>query len=202
MGNVIRFPVNHAKSSYVDGSKCTSTGKPLAKYHKKSGVPQNAFEEITEQFFASLLQRRQEVLRAKLKIKEFDMKRISQKYPGWNYEDIMDLKAQFQTFDINQDGLIDYEELKSVLDEIGDESPEELRKDLFKQMDEDGSGGIDFEEYLTLIHHITHGHSHTTSNTGISMDKNTLGVLKQEGTVNAQRVRKLSVVQQIQNGLF
>ena len=36
---------------------------------------------------------------------------IKEKFPQWIYERIMDLKAQFQTFDINQDGLIDFQEL-------------------------------------------------------------------------------------------
>ena len=49
-----------------------------------------------------------------------DMKKVREKYPLWTYEDLMDLKAQFQTFDINQDGLIDFEELCSVLEEIGE----------------------------------------------------------------------------------
>merc|ERR1712178_187836 len=139
---------------------------------------------------------RQEVLRAKVKIKDMDMKKVREKYPLWTYEDLMDLKAQFQTFDINQDGLIDFEDLKSVLEEIGDESSEETRQNLFNEMDEYGSGGIDFEGYLTLLHTLTKGAS------AMMPASQCLGVLQQEGTENAQRVRKLSVAQQIQNGLL
>jgi len=195
MGNVIYFPIKREQSSYTDSTKCTSTGKRFANYNGNVG-PQNAFEEITEQFFHELLLKRQEVLRAKMKIKDMDMKKVREKYPLWTYEDLMDLKAQFQTFDINQDGLIDFEELCSVLEEIGDESTEQTRQDLFSEMDEDGSGGIDFEEYLTLLHTLTNGAS------AMMPASQCLGVLKQEGTENAQRVRKLSVAQQIQNGLF
>jgi len=240
MGNVIYFPIKREQSSYTDSTKCTSTGKRFANYCGNDG-PQNAFEEITEQFFHDLLLKRQEVLRAKMKIKDMDMKKVREKYPLWTYEDLMDLKAQFQTFDINQDGLIDFEELSSVLEEIGDESSEETRQDLFNEMDEDGSGGIDFEEYLTLIgkdlgHGIFSGPNgknkmiepphpidpllaldkdrmqeasldtllHTLTNGASAMmpASQCLGVLQQEGTENAQRVRKLSVAQQIQNGLF
>ena len=42
---------------------------------------------------------------------DVDMESIKQKFPHWSYEDIMDIKAQFQTFDVNQDGLIDFVEL-------------------------------------------------------------------------------------------
>jgi len=195
MGNVIYFPIKREQSSYTDSTKCTSTGKRFANYSGNDG-PLNAFEEITEQFFHDLLLKRQDVLRAKMKIKDMDMKKIREKYPLWTYEDLMDLKAQFQTFDINQDGLIDFEELNSVLEEIGDESSEDTRQNLFNEMDEDGSGGIDFEEYLTLLHTLTKGAS------AMMPVSQCLGVLQQEGTENAQRVRKLSVAQQIQNGLF
>ena len=37
-----------------------------------------------------------------------------------------------------------------MLDDIGDDSDEETRSRLFSEMDVDGSGGIDFEEYLTV----------------------------------------------------
>jgi len=241
MGNVIYFPITREQSSYTDSTKCTSSGKRFANYNGNVG-PQNAFEEITEQFFHDLLLKRQEVLRAKMKIKDMDMKKVREKYPLWTYEDLMDLKAQFQTFDINQDGLIDFEELNSVLEEIGDESSEETRQNLFNEMDEDGSGGIDFEEYLTIIgadlgHGIFKGrkgrllnnivpshpidpllaldmdeiqeastdsllHTLTKGASAMMPASQCLGVLQQEGTENAQRVRKLSVAQQIQNGLF
>lgn len=194
MGNVIYFPIKREQRSYTDSTKCASTGKRLSTYMKVG--PLNAFEEITEKFFADLLFKRQDVLRAKLKIKEMDMQAIRGKYPLWSYEDLMDLKAQFQTFDINQDGLIDFQELCSVLEEIGDESPESMRRELFLEMDEDDSGGIDFEEYLTLLHTLTKGQS------ALMPASECLGVLRHEGTLNAQRVRKLSVSQQIKNGLF
>lgn len=32
-------------------------------------------------------------------------------FPDMTSDDIMDMKAQFQTFDINKDGLMDYQEL-------------------------------------------------------------------------------------------
>lgn len=38
----------------------------------------------------------------------------------------------------------------SVLDELGDKSGEDERKVYFRELDEDNSGAVDFEEYLTV----------------------------------------------------
>lgn len=35
-----------------------------------------------------------------------------------------------------------------VLDDMGDQSPSEKRRKYFEEIDEDGSGAIDFEEYM------------------------------------------------------
>lgn len=35
-----------------------------------------------------------------------------------------------------------------VLDDMGDQSPSEKRREYFEEIDEDGSGAIDFEEYM------------------------------------------------------
>ena len=61
---------------------------------------------------------------------------------------------QIQTFDMNQDSLIDYEELMQVLDDLGDTSDEEMRNNYFNEVDEDGSGAIDFEELIWLVYRL------------------------------------------------
>ena len=61
---------------------------------------------------------------------------------------------QIQTFDMNQDSLIDYEELMQVLDDLGDTSDEEMRNNYFNEVDEDGSGAIDFEEFIWLVYRL------------------------------------------------
>ena len=35
-----------------------------------------------------------------------------------------------------------------VLDDMGDQNPSEKRRKYFEEIDEDGSGAIDFEEYM------------------------------------------------------
>ena len=59
----------------------------------------------------SFLQARGEILKAKRKFLEIDYDMLMSRYPQWTMEDILDLKAQFQSFDLNQDGLIDFNEL-------------------------------------------------------------------------------------------
>jgi len=36
---------------------------------------------------------------------------LTEKFPLWREENIRELKAQFQTFDVKQDGIIDFHEL-------------------------------------------------------------------------------------------
>ena len=42
---------------------------------------------------------------------EKDFKSLIKEFPEFNESDIVDLRLQFQTFDINQDGIIDFKEL-------------------------------------------------------------------------------------------
>lgn len=72
-------------------------------------------------------------------------------FPNITEQELMDLKMQFQTFDLNMDGLIDYNELGQVLDDLGDKSSIERRRQYFEDMDADGSGAIDFEVTSTTI---------------------------------------------------
>lgn len=40
-----------------------------------------------------------------------DLKALAKQFSDLDEAEILDLKLQFQTFDLNQDGIIDYEEL-------------------------------------------------------------------------------------------
>ena len=42
---------------------------------------------------------------------EKDFRALIDEFPDFNEGDILDLRLQFQTFDLNQDGIIDYQEL-------------------------------------------------------------------------------------------
>ena len=42
---------------------------------------------------------------------EKDFRSLIEEFPDFNESDIVDLRLQFQTFDLNQDGIIDFQEL-------------------------------------------------------------------------------------------
>lgn len=71
--------------------------------------------------------------------------------------DFADLRDQFNSFDLNKDGMIDLEELCVVLDRLGDGSTPEERQQHFDTVDTDDSGAVDFEEFLELVQRVTNG---------------------------------------------
>ncbi|KAL9980970.1 hypothetical protein ACROYT_G009619 [Oculina patagonica] len=85
---------------------------------------------------------------------EKDFRSLIEEFPEFKEGDIVDLRLQFQTFDLNQDGIIDFKELMQVLDDLGDRSEPSVRQQYFNEIDKDGSGAIDFEEFLALIYQL------------------------------------------------
>ncbi|XP_031551458.1 calmodulin-related protein-like [Actinia tenebrosa] len=154
------------------------------------------FKRIQAQYWSKLIEERKKMALNRRKFQEMgekDFQTLAEEFPKFDMSDILDLRLQFQTFDINQDGIIDFNELMQVLDDLGDNSDEKIREEYFQQIDVDGSGAIDFEEFLGLIHKLR---SETEDEFG------KLGSLCRRGTDNIQRVRQLSVTEQMQTGLF
>ena len=57
----------------------------------------------------------------------------------------------FNLFDVNGDGLISSEELGIVLRSMGQNPSDKELKEMISELDEDGSGEVDFEEFVTLM---------------------------------------------------
>mmetsp|Transcript_9346 Transcript_9346/g.13836 ORF Transcript_9346/g.13836 Transcript_9346/m.13836 type:complete len:172 (+) Transcript_9346:62-577(+) len=78
--------------------------------------------------------------------------RIVDTYRSLNPKEKKDLKQSFKMLDLNRDGEIDYNELKTAFSELMNEnlSDDECRV-LFSRVDIDGGGSIDFEEYVYLM---------------------------------------------------
>eukprot|EP00282_Hemiselmis_andersenii_P028597 CAMPEP_0169449542 /NCGR_PEP_ID=MMETSP1042-20121227/12667_1 /TAXON_ID=464988 /ORGANISM="Hemiselmis andersenii, Strain CCMP1180" /LENGTH=771 /DNA_ID=CAMNT_0009561289 /DNA_START=94 /DNA_END=2405 /DNA_ORIENTATION=+ len=64
-----------------------------------------------------------------------------------------ELRVLFDTYDVDKSGQIDQQELGDLLTTMGQpKAPEELDR-LFNLMDADGSNGVDFKEFATVILH-------------------------------------------------
>ena len=70
------------------------------------------------------------------------------KKPGLSEEQIEEIREAFNLFDTDHSGSIDYRELKAAMRALGFEvKKEELRK-MITDIDADGSGHIEFPEFL------------------------------------------------------
>jgi len=66
-------------------------------------------------------------------------------------EQIAEFKEAFQIFDKDGDGSITTKELGTVMRSLGQTPSEETLKQMIKEVDVDGSGTIDFIEFLGLM---------------------------------------------------
>ncbi|CAJ0609261.1 unnamed protein product [Cylicocyclus nassatus] len=63
-----------------------------------------------------------------------------------------DLKGIFREFDLNGDGFIQRDELRSVMQKMGQSPTEEELDAMFNAADQDQDGNIDFKEFLQIAH--------------------------------------------------
>ncbi|XP_077989345.1 uncharacterized protein LOC144443678 [Glandiceps talaboti] len=61
------------------------------------------------------------------------------------------LKASFDKFDVDGNGKIDSKELGNVLRSLGQNPSEADVEELIKKLDTDGSGTVEFEEFITVL---------------------------------------------------
>ena len=66
-------------------------------------------------------------------------------------ERITEFKAAFELFDKDRDGAINNKELGTVMRNLGQNPSEEELKEMIKEIDLDGNGVIDFNEFLYLM---------------------------------------------------
>ena len=66
-------------------------------------------------------------------------------------EQVEQLKEAFQLFDADQSGAIDYRELKAAMKALGIQVKKEELKKMITDVDSDGSGSIEFPEFLEMM---------------------------------------------------
>ena len=66
-------------------------------------------------------------------------------------EEITQLKQAFALFDLDGNGYITNDELGTVLRKMGQEPTDEEVEQMIAEIDEDGDGTIDFEEFCELM---------------------------------------------------
>jgi len=71
--------------------------------------------------------------------------------PGINEEEIEELREAFNLFDTNGDGSIDPKELKAAMQSLGFEGKNHTVHQMISDIDKNGTGDIDFEEFLDLM---------------------------------------------------
>jgi calmodulin len=76
---------------------------------------------------------------------------VQSRLPELDEEQILEFKEAFKLFDKDGGGSIDVEELGDAMRALGsDPDPEELQQ-MVDEVDEDGSGEIEFDEFLLLM---------------------------------------------------
>ncbi len=62
-----------------------------------------------------------------------------------------ELQEAFEIFDVNKDGSISKKELENILRSLNEDPEEEEIQQLLDEVDVDGNGEIDFEEFVALM---------------------------------------------------
>ena len=71
--------------------------------------------------------------------------------PGLSEDEILEIKEAFDIFDDDKSGSIDISELKAAMANLGLDSKNAQVSQMVNDLDADGSGSIDFEEFLNML---------------------------------------------------
>lgn len=71
--------------------------------------------------------------------------------PGITQDEIEEIREAFNLFDTDGSGTIDPKELKSAMQSLGFEAKNQIIYQMVADIDKDGSGNIDFDEFLDMM---------------------------------------------------
>lgn len=66
-------------------------------------------------------------------------------------DDVRELKEAFNLFDKDKNGMIDCEELREVMQSLGQMPTQEQLEDMIHEIDTDNDGVVDFDEFLQMM---------------------------------------------------
>lgn len=80
-------------------------------------------------------------------------KRAAKSYerPGLSEEEIEEIREAFNLFDTDGSGTIDPKELKAAMQSLGFEAKNQTIYQMIADIDKDGNGSIDFDEFLDMM---------------------------------------------------
>eukprot|EP00515_Schizochytrium_aggregatum_P000128 CAMPEP_0202035478 /NCGR_PEP_ID=MMETSP0962-20130828/902_1 /ASSEMBLY_ACC=CAM_ASM_000488 /TAXON_ID=4773 /ORGANISM="Schizochytrium aggregatum, Strain ATCC28209" /LENGTH=166 /DNA_ID=CAMNT_0048599489 /DNA_START=67 /DNA_END=567 /DNA_ORIENTATION=+ len=71
--------------------------------------------------------------------------------PGLSEDEIEEIREAFNLFDTDGSGTIDPKELKAAMQSLGFEAKNQTIYQMIGDIDKDGSGSIDFDEFLDMM---------------------------------------------------
>ncbi|KAL3802344.1 hypothetical protein HJC23_007169 [Cyclotella cryptica] len=74
-----------------------------------------------------------------------------QRRPGLTDDEIEELRQAFDLFDTDGSGTIDPKELRAAMQSLGFEAKNQTIYQMIKDIDKDGTGEVDFDEFLDLM---------------------------------------------------
>jgi len=104
---------------------------------------------------SAMLQRRQQIHEGLNDGKEIQPRlRVFNPYTEFHEfsrKEIKDYEASFKRFDVGNDGYIDFEELKRMMEKLGAPQTHVTLKEMIREVDEDGDLMISFREFLLIF---------------------------------------------------
>ncbi len=83
------------------------------------------------------------------KSNEFDARQFER--PGLSADEVEEIKEAFDIFDVDQSGAISVSELLNAMRSLGFDTKNPAIFKMISDMDEDGSGEIEFDEFLDMM---------------------------------------------------
>ncbi|XP_064459691.1 EF-hand domain-containing protein D1-like [Ornithodoros turicata] len=98
---------------------------------------------------AGKLARREAIERGE--ISELKVSQVFNPYVEFTRKELKEYEKQFKKFDLNGDNVLDFEELKRMMEILGAPQTHLTLKQMIKEVDEDFDGTINFREFLLIF---------------------------------------------------